>query len=809
MEITSNVIALQCVLTKCLKQIGDFTIIRHQGGNEKSILHLITELTSFLIERGLYKPKQTLEKQPVELQELIFLLALNTDFDRRIALPNEYCHLIGVIPSFSKYLLTKTCFALNVVECLGFVIENLPVELTREILDQAIQCLKVKEPLDNTCIILKAVINKVSLSESGSEFQIDDLRNACAVILQNLTGICANQLESIKTQKIYHQIGFTLLQLLELLLYIEEKKNIPNNFGVPFIGTSCILMECVTLDVFCSWVEINYHHQCLQIVIAEKAYLVSEKYLKHKEASELISMLSNIARKPKTIAELIQDADIPTIIHMVDEKDEHQMLWFRSLFNMSIFNVPAIVKCIERWYELIDDNTFAKMLSQPLPKDPKHRQLIIKCALHMPLENLTKVLTTYFIRDKFEWKEDITEQLITTFNQLHDNITDKELGDMLLLLLQNAAEFFRHLYLAGFKRSSNLVRIFEFLKEISKVEQIGVNVLMDVLHISPPSSENVTNYVQLFRVLLNTQYFSWNFMVHNIIFSLLKQYQNEDTLEEFICCLQILRYFQDEKCDLPTEIQIIEYLLTRASNNRCISFLKFDVTKMKICSLSVDWILHKCHHYKHIEGKKESFPDLGLTLNNPWSQYYKELFWSTGDVSLTNSVLPNFDWSDYQEGVLKKSSADFMKNVPCCVESEWKILLNELVAKYGFKLISNAVTDIIISLCMFAGTQSSNESTENAIKFCLQNYGAFIVSGPSTNEEHLLSVKNVCRVLQHIPNEAKETEGMCLINALPDEVLKSLANDKDFVVNNIQHLDDQGLRKALAQRILASTRRID
>lgn len=59
-------------------------------------------------------------------------------------------------------------------------------------------------------------------------------------------------------------------------------------------------------------------------------------------------MLSTIARKPKTITERILEADVPTIIKMVNGKDEHQKLWFRALLNNQVFSNPKIVECIER-----------------------------------------------------------------------------------------------------------------------------------------------------------------------------------------------------------------------------------------------------------------------------------------------------------------------------------------------------------------------------------------------------------------------------------------------------------------------------
>lgn len=56
---------------------------------------------------------------------------------------------------------------------------------------------------------------------------------------------------------------------------------------------------------------------------------------------------------------------------------------------------------------------------------------------------------------------------------------------------------------------------------------------------------------------------------------------------------------------------MFEYLLTTASKHRSKSFLDFNVVKNEITTHCVDCILHKCHSYQNLQGKRESFPDLG------------------------------------------------------------------------------------------------------------------------------------------------------------------------------------------------------
>lgn len=108
-----------------------------------------------------------------ELDEVVFFLALNTQFKRRLPhLEQQYGHLINIIPQISKCLLANICFGLNLVSSYGYVIENLPLEAIEELLDQTIDCLRKGElsvNLKNAFVILKSTLNKVSSLTSTSE----------------------------------------------------------------------------------------------------------------------------------------------------------------------------------------------------------------------------------------------------------------------------------------------------------------------------------------------------------------------------------------------------------------------------------------------------------------------------------------------------------------------------------------------------------------------------------------------------------------------------------------------------------------
>lgn len=113
-------------------------------------------------------------------------MAINTNFKRNLPDSDQYCHLIGIVPKLSKCLLANTCFNLNLIKNYLWLIKKLPLELTEELLDQAIDCLKhmkAKKLLSCSYNIIAAVIRKLSVTELSyqvfilSEFDLLKLKS--------------------------------------------------------------------------------------------------------------------------------------------------------------------------------------------------------------------------------------------------------------------------------------------------------------------------------------------------------------------------------------------------------------------------------------------------------------------------------------------------------------------------------------------------------------------------------------------------------------------------------------------------------
>ncbi|KAJ8933257.1 hypothetical protein NQ314_014138, partial [Rhamnusium bicolor] len=243
---------------------------------------------------------------------------------------------------------------------------------------------------------------------------------------------------------------------------------------------------------------INEDDQPLQSTISEKAYLVVEKYQKYEEAEELISMLNMIAKKPKTLAERIKEADISMLINKIYKNDQDQKSWFQALLNTPIFRNNEAVKCVDVWAHLCDENDVTRLLNLSIQSNnAEAKKLAIKCASTLNLEKLILVSIRHFYENKFKniLNEDIEPQLMVIFNKVNEmtNIEDDFVKEISLLLLQNPKVVFAYLYNECLKNIfyTNCLRdTFSNIKEIAKIENIGADILKDVMLKNKPNSNN-------------------------------------------------------------------------------------------------------------------------------------------------------------------------------------------------------------------------------------------------------------------------------------------------------------------------------
>ncbi|KAL1514299.1 hypothetical protein ABEB36_003578 [Hypothenemus hampei] len=655
MELSKHIIGIQGVLLKCSKEIElDFTKINFKEGNEERILRITTEMKNFLTDKRLSSK---------ELNELVFFLALNTEYKKLLPDINEHSHLKGIIPKLSKYLLATICFQLNLVHQYGYVIECFPLDLIEELLDQVVQCLKcLKRKIHIKCafIILNSLMRKLTVLQGNtkSEIQdlIDDLVPVVSVILRNLVLVEADRVKGTEMQNVYKEIGLILLNLLQLLLTINNNDPALRKLLNTFITITGDVVKCVTLNIYVSWAEIEYNEDNLQAVISGRGYEVIEKYQELDMASELVGMLKTISRKPKTIAERILEADVASIIKMVNKCDEHQKFWFKALIKKNVFSDEEIVDCLDRWYNLSDIET-VEVLLKLRPKTSKHKKLVFKCASVLTLEDLKKVLIFYLYAERWHWNDNIVDQLVPLFNQINGNLTVEKQKDLIELILQNPSQFIQHLFQNAFRHSQELKDIFKLLKEQS---EIGLKFLIELFKENPISGQNFSNYIQFINCIIETEFYSWPFLVEQVFLPLIKK--SEKNSEELKFLTQIFSNFQHLKCELPMQMILFEYFLCVAAENRCKSFLEFEYLKQEITDCAVMYLSAICDNLQGTIALYESFPSLGAGLQDPWTSYYKALLWENPSaVSLLDHLLPNFHLTQNLEG--SKNFANLLKVV--------------------------------------------------------------------------------------------------------------------------------------------------
>lgn len=285
----------------------------------------------------------------------------------------------------------------------------------------------------------------------------------------------------------------------------------------------------------------------LQRLVSEKAYLVIESYHKFNEASELISMLGAIAKKPLSLTELIQKSDLAIIIKMINKKDNDQVAWFRALFTTQVFKNKEALDCINRWAHLCgeDEVTLLLNLSVQTNKENFHK-LIIKCASCLDVEKLLLVCTRHFYRNKFSHvlNANIGPSLTLIFNKLTENqfLLDDLAKEVILLLLQNPMLVFTYINNECVRNkfyTDCLIDTFDKIKEISKIDSVGIVSMKEVLNKNISNSQNEANFAYLLKELYNIEYFTNEEIVLKILLPSMKQCYDERRLEELINVMQI------------------------------------------------------------------------------------------------------------------------------------------------------------------------------------------------------------------------------------------------------------------------------
>lgn len=282
--------------------------------------------------------------------------------------------------------------------------------------------------------------------------------------------------------------------------------------------------------------------EVLQIIIGEKAYAITEKYQKVEYVKDLVQMLVSIAKKPKSISEMIQEADSITMIDRIYKNDSNQKLWFNALLNTQIFNNKKTMNCIEEWSHLCNLTNVDRILDMTATvKTEKTKKLALKCADNLCIEDLTIACTRYFFKHGLHnaLHSDISTEITSLFNKSSESTMQALTKQILLLCLQSPHQVVDILLVECLKSTvytTFLKEVFAITRDLLQIEQLLFSSLKKMLSTEYAlNSDNITNYTALFNILFETNCITWEKFIDSYLLSYVEEHGNdlENLLQHF------------------------------------------------------------------------------------------------------------------------------------------------------------------------------------------------------------------------------------------------------------------------------------
>lgn len=257
-------------------------------------------------------------------------------------------------------------------------------------------------------------------------------------------------------------------------------------------------------------------------------------------------MLVTIAKKPRTINQMIKEADTITIIQNVYKADSHQKLWFNALLNTQIFNDKKAINCIEECSHLCNLPDVDRILDlSQRAKTATAKKLALKCAENLNVTDLTVACTRYFFKYGLSsaLHKDISPEITLLLNKTKEGDLDMLTKQILLLSLQNPPQVIDVLLAEALKSSLHfklLRHTFEVIHELLQIEKLLITCIRKLLKDFKPSNENTIHYSALFTMLFETNCLTWNNFIDNLVLPYFEEYSNDyDSLTQFFSLLNV------------------------------------------------------------------------------------------------------------------------------------------------------------------------------------------------------------------------------------------------------------------------------
>ncbi|XP_018319257.1 uncharacterized protein LOC108732791 [Agrilus planipennis] len=808
MNSTDDFLYLQMLLSNVIKDVGPLIDLKFRGGKEIELFSISNSVKEYLSLKTYIKSSHIEYKFQQNVNNIVLCLIVNTDFeDSSFKNQESVVHLLNSIPPLSKCVLISILVEVELSECLPKIHSLLSPKVILEMVDEFIVFSKRALPqksLPPAVNFLKTIILVFSLIDDNFQNKeiLERLTDAGVEVARGVGRVNPDLIEGWTSKRVYSHMGYTLINLLRLLLVCNEESNLLSKLINGLISASIFIMNAVSVDVFCIWAEITFEGHPLQTVIAFEAYNVVNKYNSYGPAKKLVHMLSTISRKPKSLREIILESDVESIVDRVGDTDSEpdiQRQWFVALLNTDVFSNKKATKCLKQYTHLCNDEDVFRILNLSRNYTSKEvKQVALNCAKNLEPSKLNIIITRFFyeygVNSDLCIVDNIEESLKKVLGRIKDEQDESSIAnDILILILQSPEETLEVLFmerLYNVEYANKLRDTFRYIKCVAEVNSIWFKTFSKMFSVTRETLPNYTNFV---NTLIELEYISFAKYSEDFLAPKIDDLVSKTDYENLLTILYLLHgieHIDGKSCKFLTTV------LNALNKTRC-KFLEFSCVKQNCAKLIVE-VLNRI-----IFSGKVTNDEIQVENLDKINRFYLDCIKIRRDF--LTYIFPNVESLEYSEWISR-----LIQLLPQGVEIEWEDSFKTVKSIKGLDKAAEMFTDVLLLLCQLVDSQTDKESEQArnssaGLKYYLELYSTTIkkyLFCDNSIEMGKVGCKNVCRLLKYIPDDIKEEEGLKLIETLPEDALKKLTNDESFVYS-LAAIDNRKLSQIIAKRMIS------
>lgn len=826
----------QGIFVNINNSFGSYEYINYIEGNEEQITKIIENLKHWLNRKHYLENNAVSLKHEMSVRKFVLFLILNTKIVNKSALNSTIIHLCNMIMPLSKYLLTHIVFDLKLEQYYAEAITSVPLTVSLELLENCNRYMIRSDPyllLKQVSIVAKAIYYKAYHIRYEI---IENINSLCTKLLDKFMESLKNYITPVtekilkwKKGKMYQYMGIAIHEILNLLkscftLYyteefvspfyqfyqfssetfhpliestntLDKSNNLLKEFNKHLFSLCESNIEAVSLDVFCAWVEYDLEGKTLQHAVGIAASEVIDQLEKFEDVATLSQMLSSIAVKPQTIEDKIKAADEDVLLENVQIESEQQIMWFKSLINYGVVHSEKIFNIFSSLTHLLDVETCTLLLSQINPKDVK-MQFDLRTVLFDYFETLNEeeiipIITNFYTINGFTNENNLETNFDMKFREIFNKLNSRTesclaFKDISILILQNPIKFLTNLWEESKNNAAilhNILPVYAFIKPVYDLENMLQTFVLNKLKeftITPSTS----NCVKLLVThLVNCDAISYT-IYKDLHFILNDSIENNDMIRvAFICQL-----FKDLSNTIVPSDDYVSNILYLYNCMKKIRWNFYTYSEEKLLCLTEIVLL--INYYKTnlptelVDDLKRAVDNLTQSLNS-YHCHCENISQQFLDYATNNDFNKN---SNHNELVCR-----LVKLLPCCLPIEWELSATYLTSDKDPISVIKLFIDILLILSEISKKSCENH---NSLSYCFQQFCIITkdiiyptIHGNVNNE--IFFIKNIIRLIKHLPKELHNTIEISLINLFNFDVLKSLKTDEDFVYTlvSISHLE--------------------